>query len=259
MTLLMKKSDIPHIYDALDDADWAAIEKIHPALEIFAEATKIFSGQSYATMYAVDEVYSGLTDVLDLEDTRNSNAMAAKIREYQEKLPNQQWIPQILHPNIKLDKSDPKYALKKKVLESYVRSYTATNSSNLRLPSTTPKKKVSHLQQFRKLVKERTGKQGTITEDNPTDAIAEIERYLSEGRVGDAVNELEWWALQKDEFPILRAIARDWMAVPASSVPCEQMFSIAGNTITKNRNCLAPETAEALLCLNSWWRYDGTL
>jgi hypothetical protein len=35
-------------------------------------------------------------------------------------------------------------------------------------------------------------------------------------------------------------------------VTCEQAFSVAGNTITKTRNRLNPETARATLCAKSW-------
>jgi len=42
------------------------------------------------------------------------------------------------------------------------------------------------------------------------------------------------------------------LTIQATSVPCEQMFSVAGNTITKTRNRLKPETACATLCLKSW-------
>jgi len=47
-------------------------------------------------------------------------------------------------------------------------------------------------------------------------------------------------------------IARDYLIIQATSVPSEQAFSVAGNTITQTRNRLDPETARATLCLKSW-------
>jgi hypothetical protein len=47
-------------------------------------------------------------------------------------------------------------------------------------------------------------------------------------------------------------MARDYLTIQATSVPSEQAFSIAGNTISKTRNRLLPETARACLCLKSW-------
>ncbi|EXX73614.1 hypothetical protein RirG_058780 [Rhizophagus irregularis DAOM 197198w] len=47
-------------------------------------------------------------------------------------------------------------------------------------------------------------------------------------------------------------MAKDYLAIQSTSVACEQAFSVAGNTITKVRNRLCPETARALLCTKSW-------
>ena len=40
---------------------------------------------------------------------------------------------------------------------------------------------------------------------------------------------------------MLRTLAQDILAVPASSVPCERAFSAAKHTDTDNRNRLLPE------------------
>jgi hAT family C-terminal dimerisation region len=48
-------------------------------------------------------------------------------------------------------------------------------------------------------------------------------------------------------------MARDYFAIPATSVPSEQAFSIAGDLISKKRNRMAPETANELMCLKSWY------
>jgi hypothetical protein len=47
-------------------------------------------------------------------------------------------------------------------------------------------------------------------------------------------------------------MARDFLTIQATSVASEQVFSIAGHTITKTRNRLLPETARASLCMKSW-------
>ena len=36
------------------------------------------------------------------------------------------------------------------------------------------------------------------------------------------------------------------------SIPAEQAFSVAGNTVTRTRNRLFPETARACLCMKNW-------
>ncbi|EXX63972.1 hypothetical protein RirG_147230 [Rhizophagus irregularis DAOM 197198w] len=47
-------------------------------------------------------------------------------------------------------------------------------------------------------------------------------------------------------------MAKNHLAIQATSVSYEQVFSIAGLTISKVRNRLNPEIAYALLCLKSW-------
>ena len=63
---------------------------------------------------------------------------------------------------------------------------------------------------------------------------------------------LIWWQAHSSEFPVLCNIARDFLCIQATSVASEQAFLVAGNTITKTRNRLLPETARACLCIKSW-------
>ena len=60
-------------------------------------------------------------------------------------------------------------------------------------------------------------------------------------------------------YPILALMARHYLAIPATSVPSEQIFSQAGNIATKLRNRLQPETLEYILCVQSWLRYPEVL
>ena len=53
-------------------------------------------------------------------------------------------------------------------------------------------------------------------------------------------------------FPRLASMARDYLAIPAASVPSEQCFSISKNLITSNRNWLIGKTVRAYICLKSW-------
>ena len=79
----------------------------------------------------------------------------------------------------------------------------------------------------------------------------ELDRYLAL-QVDENVKPLRWWKAHEHEFPALAKISRDYLSIQATSVACEQAFSVAGNTITKTRNRLNPETARATLCAKSW-------
>lgn len=50
-------------------------------------------------------------------------------------------------------------------------------------------------------------------------------------------------------YPILFAIAMDYLPIQASSVACEHVFSSSAETDTKKRNRIVPELMEALQML----------
>ncbi|CAG8468548.1 10804_t:CDS:2, partial [Cetraspora pellucida] len=79
----------------------------------------------------------------------------------------------------------------------------------------------------------------------------ELEQYLSLPN-GEDCEPLLWWKAHKKKFPVLAAMARDYLTIQASSIPCEQAFSISNSTIYKSRGKLNLEIARPLLCLHSW-------
>lgn len=260
MAMLMTNSEATHVHHALDNDGWAAIEAVIPTLEVFASATEVFSLQSYANMHTVGEIYSGVINFLDGIPTDATKAMIAKLQEYRNKLPKEHWLAEILNPNCKVDSRDTyatqKISLLKKHAQAYANSNPQASATNVpQLPPATPKsrQKKSAIEKFRSLV------QPTESVVNKSDLNTEVERYIMGPTAGGNIDPCSWWKTNESEYPILAMVARDWLAVPASSVPCEQLFSLAGNTVTKTRNCLAPETAEALLCLKSWWIYEGAV
>ena len=78
----------------------------------------------------------------------------------------------------------------------------------------------------------------------------EIDSYLNTSNDINA-DPLLWWKEHQNEYPILSLIAKDYLSIQATSVVAEQVFSVAGNTITPTRNKLDPETTRATLCLKS--------
>ena len=48
-------------------------------------------------------------------------------------------------------------------------------------------------------------------------------------------------------------MALDCLTVQATSVPSEQIFSVAKHTISPTRNRLSPEKIRASLCLKTWY------
>lgn len=57
-------------------------------------------------------------------------------------------------------------------------------------------------------------------------------------------------------YPTWASLARDYLAVMASSVSSERSFSSAGITISKRRNRLKEDIVEALQCLKCMYHED---
>ncbi|CAB5371059.1 unnamed protein product [Rhizophagus irregularis] len=81
----------------------------------------------------------------------------------------------------------------------------------------------------------------------------EYQIYLSLPQLDGNEDPLEWWKNNEQQFPSLTKIARDFLSIPATSVPSEQVFSSGKNLITDKRNRLVGKTIRMCLCLRSWW------
>jgi hAT family C-terminal dimerisation region len=57
---------------------------------------------------------------------------------------------------------------------------------------------------------------------------------------------------REKEFPIVAQMARDHLAIPATSRALECIFSSGSDLITKKRNQLGGDNIRRLLCIRSW-------
>jgi hAT family protein len=81
----------------------------------------------------------------------------------------------------------------------------------------------------------------------------DLERYLEKSRIDIHVDILGWWKHHQYEYPCLARIARDYLAIPATSASAERVFSAAADLITKKRGSLNDETIQACMCMHSWY------
>jgi hypothetical protein len=80
----------------------------------------------------------------------------------------------------------------------------------------------------------------------------EFQTYILSPPCDENTNPLEWWKSNESQYPRLSKMARDFLAIPSTSVPSEQCFSTSKNLITDKRNRLAGKTVRACMCLRSW-------
>ncbi|KAK6925212.1 hAT-like transposase, RNase-H fold [Dillenia turbinata] len=80
----------------------------------------------------------------------------------------------------------------------------------------------------------------------------ELTQYLGEPPAPIATDVLEWWKVNSTRYPRLSLMARDFLAVQATSVAPEELFCSKGDEIDKQRYSMPYESAQCLLCVKSW-------
>lgn len=84
----------------------------------------------------------------------------------------------------------------------------------------------------------------------------EIDFYMEEEELAVDADPLSWWKTNESRFPILSLVAKKYLATPATSVPCERLFSIAGEVITKKRAKLGVGHAEMYVFLKAYYNME---
>ena len=102
-----------------------------------------------------------------------------------------------------------------------------------------PVKELSEFEQYNRIEDEHS-----LTDD--------LERYLREERAPEGTNPLTWWRANHHRYPILRHMAMDLLAAPASSAADERTFSKAGQVLNESRYNTLADLAEANQCCKSW-------
>jgi hypothetical protein len=87
-----------------------------------------------------------------------------------------------------------------------------------------------------------------------TSSRSEFDGYIEEKVLPDDENFdiLGWWKASGLKYPIMQMIARDFLAIPISTVASESSFSTSGRILTPHRSRLRSDTLEALMCVQDW-------
>ncbi|KIM67465.1 hypothetical protein SCLCIDRAFT_107925 [Scleroderma citrinum Foug A] len=106
------------------------------------------------------------------------------------------------------------------------------------------------------LVSEYDQHRHALVEKSVTGWSAELCLYLSD-IAGDVTKEMDvvaWWVKHSSIYPTLALMAQDVCAIPASSVPCEHLFSAGGEIATDRCSRLGSDHFEQLQILkHGWW------
>ena len=72
--------------------------------------------------------------------------------------------------------------------------------------------------------------------------------YFSEPVIGFELSVLDYWKENRERYPVLHAIATDFLNMMPTKVASERSVSLAGLTITDIRSSLNPHTANQTIC-----------
>lgn len=83
---------------------------------------------------------------------------------------------------------------------------------------------------------------------------SELDIYLDEQ--SESSNEnfdiFLWWKTNAEKYPVLSTMARDFLAIPLSTVSSESAFSCGGKILGDTQTSLKPTSLEALVCGKDW-------
>ena len=87
-----------------------------------------------------------------------------------------------------------------------------------------------------------------------------MEDYLSyQFETNDDFRIITWWKHHAIQFPILARIAKDILAIPASTIASESAFSAGRRVLDEKRSRLHPDSIEMCVCKKDWDQADKRL
>ncbi|XP_042380427.1 zinc finger BED domain-containing protein RICESLEEPER 2-like [Zingiber officinale] len=250
--------------------DWSKVRDISSKLEMFFDATELFSGTKYPTINlffaTICDIKLAIGDWLLSDDnlvkTMATN-MKVKFEKYWDIMNCLLAIGSILDPRYKMktvqfyyplvygDMSSYEIEKLKKKLYDMVEEYEKkskqsqkvknSQSSSLRPPLP---KRGSYADKFEMFMDSNTS----------TEHKSDLDYYLEESLLPrtSEFDILCWWKTNGIKYPILHDIAKDVLAIPVTTVASESTFSTSGRVLNAHRSKLHSKTVEALMCARDW-------
>ncbi|CAI5481561.1 unnamed protein product [Closterium sp. Yama58-4] len=270
----------------MTDDHWAALVALKGFLAPFNAITKAAEGSAYPTVTTIVPYYNLLLDTLEkiLKDATNPpsallrdlvNAALPVLQKHYDKSTDELTVATFLDPGLKMayfampSVPDVAQVPTDQVLR-LVRSRWESYHTSQRLAAAAVAPPVPPV-----VVREPTAAVDGEEEDDEGGNIAsrssllariaasvegggvrgsggdEIDRYMLEELVQN-VSPLEYWRDKRD-MPVLKAMARDYLAIPASSAASERVFSMSRNLITWQRHRLSDERIRDAMTLRAFF------
>ncbi|CAN1148261.1 Putative AC transposase [Linum perenne] len=252
------------------DEEWDLAHDICLKFEIFHDVTKVFSGTIYPTSNllfpSICEVKVALRGWIMTSGEvikKMAEKMLKKFDRYWEVIEGPMAIAIVLDPRYKLRMVEWTFeqiygeGARRQLDRIKYLFYDLLNEYNKVETSMNPSSSTNH--------HEQGGSKWLNGFDSYVSGIVsnqdykeEFEKYLREPLLSRTQNFdiLLWWKHQEVNYPTLRLIAKDILAIPISTIISESAFSTSGRLLCENRSTLDPKTVEALMCNQNWLRNE---
>nr|XP_049462644.1 E3 SUMO-protein ligase ZBED1-like [Anopheles coluzzii] len=240
---------------SLESHDWEAIEQIVRVLKYFYSATNIVSAQKYITISHVGLLCNVLltktSQFRNDEDIAENiqNLVALLIEGLQNKLKiyrsNEQILKSmILDPRIKQLGFQDDVEKFKNICESIISELLPLQKPAVEVEKVVKKVSKDVDMLFGDLFKNK----GAQNYKTPRQiAENELHQYLSVENIDLENDPLLWWKEHQVLYPSLYTLAMSTLCIPGTSVPCERLFSKAGQIYSEKRSRLAPKKLQEIL------------
>ena len=251
------------------DAYWATMEVVCPKLEPFAEATELLTVEGAPTLSCVyiilRSLWNGLVSFPDDPNVASDLKTRLRMGLSQRYSLDGDGYPTddvLTSPAIVVTALDPRHKSLRVVREEQKgKVYEALEALVSDGP---PSEQAADPPAEKPVVVKQEGVPPTkkillaclegdyidLTQQNNDSIRVEVSKYRS--AVVTIPSPLEWWKAQQRSFPKLAAVARKYLAIPASEVPSEHVFSTAGQTITKRRASMDSSTVDSIIFIKNY-------
>nr|XP_033473582.1 zinc finger BED domain-containing protein 1-like [Epinephelus lanceolatus] len=236
------------------NSEYEKLEKLEKLLEPCRYITELLGGEKYVSCSVVLPALCHLQQVVKISDddpaytVRFKTAFTQDLNQRKEKT-NLEWlkVATALDPQFKDRKCLPR-AERQPVwakLSELVKGEELAPQRPREENPEPPKKKTAFL---------LMGSESESDEETPVDNA--VERYRVEPSATLDQCPLKWWSEHTAVYGKLAHIAWKYLGTPATTVPCEKLFSLAGHIVQKKRSSLSPENVNKLVCLSDWWKKE---
>ncbi|XP_050510130.1 E3 SUMO-protein ligase ZBED1-like isoform X2 [Diabrotica virgifera virgifera] len=249
----------------LTHSDWKVIKDLCRVLKPFEDATKYISGELYCSGSVVIPISVGLRSVFQNLTKKDNLEHPVKevtqlmFNSISERLANVE-DSEILLSSTFLDPRFKVFAFSNDSVAEYAK--TLITSAITKLHESNEESRLINLQSSPEKGHEELSLWSSFDCDvssvrpTPTSrAIIEIERYLGDKILPRSDDPLNWWRNHKHIYPYLSVIAREKLCAVGSSVPCERLFSEAGEIMNDRRSMLSTRKTQLLIFLNANYKY----